>query len=73
MTNTTVLALEGLSCGHCVASTRKALEAVSGAQEVEVTVDKAIVKGEASSQNLIDAVENAGYHARLLADDSSPK
>jgi Cu+-exporting ATPase len=73
MTNTTVLALEGLSCGHCVASTRKALEAVSGAQDVEVTIDQAIVKGEANSQSLIDAVENAGYHARLLADSPSPK
>lgn len=73
MTHTTTLALEGLSCGHCVASTRKALEAVTGTQEVEVTIDQAIVKGEADSQSLISAVENAGYHARLLADDSSPK
>ncbi len=73
MTNTTVLALEGLSCGHCVASTRKALEAVHGAQDIEVTIDKAIIKGEANSQSLIDAVENAGYHAQLVADESSPK
>lgn len=73
MTNTTVLNLQGLSCGHCVASTRKALEAVSGTQEVEVTIDKAVVKGDATSQSLIDAVENAGYHAQLSADESSPK
>lgn len=73
MTNTTVLTLEGLSCGHCVASTRKALEAVSGAQVVEVTIDKAIVTGNVSNQSLLDAVENAGYHAELLADESSPK
>jgi Cu+-exporting ATPase len=73
MANTTVLALEGLSCGHCVASTRKALEAVAGAQQVDVTIDKAVITGEASSQSLIDAVENAGYHAKLQADDASPK
>jgi Cu+-exporting ATPase len=73
MANTTVLALEGLSCGHCVASTRKALEAVAGAQQVDVTIDKAVITGEASSQSLIDAVENAGYQAKLQADDASPK
>jgi len=73
MSNTTVLTLQGLSCGHCVASTRKALEAVAGTQDVEVTIDKAIVKGEASSKSLIDAVENAGYHAQLAAEDASPK
>jgi len=73
MSNTTILTLQGLSCGHCVASTRKALEAVSGAAEVEVTLDKAVVTGDASSQSLIAAVENAGYHAQLVTDGSSPK
>lgn len=69
---TTVLSLQGLSCGHCVASTRKALEAVDGTTAVEVSLDKAIVKGDASSQSLIDAVVNAGYEAQLL-EDASPK
>jgi Cu+-exporting ATPase len=73
MSNTTILTLQGLSCGHCVASTRKALEAVSGAAEVEVTLDKAVVTGDASSQSLIAAVENAGYHAQLVTEGSSPK
>ena len=41
------------SCGHCVASTRKALEAVEGTTAVEVSLDKAIVKGDASSQSLM--------------------
>ena len=69
---TTVLSLQGLSCGHCVASTRKALEAVEGTTAVEVSLDKAIVKGDASSQSLIEAVVNAGYEAQLL-EDPSPK
>lgn len=73
MSNTTILTLQGLSCGHCVASTRKALEAVSGAAEVEVTLDKAVVTGDASSQSLIAAVENAGYHAQLVTEGASPK
>ena len=69
---TTVLSLQGLSCGHCVASTRKALEAVEGTTAVEVSLDKAIVTGDVSSQTLIDAVVNAGYEAQLL-EDPSPK
>jgi Cu+-exporting ATPase len=69
---TTILSLQGLSCGHCVASTRKALEAVEGTTSVEVSLDKAIVKGDASSQSLIDAVVNAGYDAQV-AGDTSPK
>ncbi|WP_122095986.1 copper-exporting P-type ATPase CopA [Rahnella sp. Larv3_ips] len=69
---TTVLSLQGLSCGHCVASTRKALEAVEGTTAVEVSLDKAIVKGDASSQSLVDAVVNAGYEAQVV-EDASPK
>ncbi|WP_459176246.1 copper-exporting P-type ATPase CopA [Ewingella americana] len=69
---TTVLNLEGLSCGHCVASTRKALEAVPGTTQVDVELNKAVVQSSATSQQLIDAVENAGYHA-VLAGEVHPK
>lgn len=69
---TTVLNLEGLSCGHCVASTRKALEAVSGTTSVAVEINQAVVESSASSQQLIEAVENAGYHA-TLAQSAHPK
>lgn len=62
---TTVLNLEGLTCGHCVASTRKALEAVSGTTKVEVELNKAVVEGSAPAQELIDAVEEAGYQATV--------
>ncbi|MFZ4834452.1 copper-exporting P-type ATPase CopA [Rouxiella sp. Mn2063] len=73
MANTTVLALQGLSCGHCVASTRKALEKVAGVNEVEVTIDQAIVHGDVSSQTLINAIEEAGYQAQLSAGEQHPK
>jgi len=62
---TTVLNLEGLTCGHCVTSTRKALEAVSGTTKVEVELNKAVVEGSAPTQELIDAVEEAGYQATV--------
>ncbi|GAB2939962.1 cation transporter [Hafnia psychrotolerans] len=64
---TTILNLEGLTCGHCVASTRKALEAVPGTTQVDVELSKAVVQSSASSQQLIDAVEEAGYHAELAS------
>ncbi|HDL8470839.1 TPA: copper-exporting P-type ATPase CopA [Yersinia enterocolitica] len=59
------LQLSGLSCGHCTESTRKALEAVPGMIAADVSLDNAKVYGKVEAQTLIDAVEQAGYHATL--------
>ncbi|UXD24052.1 Lead, cadmium, zinc and mercury transporting ATPase [Yersinia enterocolitica] len=59
------LQLSGLSCGHCTESTRKALEAVPGVIVADVSLDNAKVYGKVEAQTLIDAVEQAGYHATL--------
>ncbi|HDL6963035.1 TPA: copper-exporting P-type ATPase CopA [Yersinia enterocolitica] len=59
------LYLSGLSCGHCTESTRKALEAVPGVIAADVSLDNAKVYGKVEAQTLIDAVEQAGYHATL--------
>ncbi|HHL2498300.1 TPA: copper-exporting P-type ATPase CopA [Yersinia enterocolitica] len=59
------LQLSGLSCGHCTESTRKALEAVPGVIAADVSLDNAKVYGKVAAQTLIDAVEQAGYHATL--------
>ncbi|HDL8647574.1 TPA: copper-exporting P-type ATPase CopA [Yersinia enterocolitica] len=59
------LQLSGLSCGHCTESTRKALEAVPGVITADVSLDNAKVYGKVEAQTLIDAVEQAGYHATL--------
>ncbi|WP_145540777.1 copper-exporting P-type ATPase CopA [Yersinia alsatica] len=64
------LQLSGLSCGHCTESTRKALEAVSGVIAADVTLDSAKIYGQADAQALIDAVEQAGYHATLQGAES---
>ncbi|MBX9498375.1 copper-exporting P-type ATPase CopA [Yersinia enterocolitica] len=66
------LQLSGLSCGHCTESTRKALEAVPGVIAADVSLDNAKVYGKVEAQTLIDAVEQAGYHATLLG-AQSPK
>lgn len=64
------LQLSGLSCGHCTESTRKALEAVPGVIAADVTLDSAKIYGQADAQALIDAVEQAGYHATLQGAES---
>lgn len=66
------LQLSGLSCGHCTESTRKALEAVPGVIAADVTLDSAKIYGKVDAQTLIDAVEQAGYHATLQG-SQSPK
>lgn len=69
----TELQLNGLSCMHCAASTRKALEAVPGVIAADVSIDSAKVYGDAASEALIAAVEDAGYHASLAGAATSPK
>lgn len=60
-----VLALSGLSCGHCTGRTAKALEAVDGVIAADVALDKAEIYGTAAAEALIDAVKQAGYEASV--------
>ncbi len=69
----TELQLSGLSCMHCVGSTRKALEAVPGVIAADVTIEAAKVYGDATPEQLIAAVEDAGYHASQAGANSHPK
>ncbi|VTR14531.1 Copper-exporting P-type ATPase A [Serratia fonticola] len=69
----TELQLSGLSCMHCVGSTRKALEAVPGVIAADVTLEGAKVYGDATPEQLIAAVEDAGYHANQAGANSHPK
>lgn len=67
------LQLSGLSCLHCVGSTRKALEAVPGVIAADVTLAGAKIFGEAAAEQLIAAVEDAGFHASRAGADHHPK
>ncbi|MBP1131479.1 Cu+-exporting ATPase [Serratia sp. PL17] len=69
----TELQLNGLSCMHCAASTRKALEAVPGVIAADVSIDSAKVYGDAAPEALIAAVEDAGYHASVTGAIIPPK
>lgn len=70
MSQTQLLALDGLSCGHCVKRVKEALEQRSDVEQAEVTQQEARVTGAASASDLIATVEQAGYHAALK---DSPK
>ena len=68
MSNETIrLSVTGMSCGHCVASTEKALKAVDGVDQVEVKLEpgEAVVTGSADVEALIAAVVDAGFEAKL--------
>lgn len=64
----TELKIEGMSCGHCVASVKSALEAVPGVEEAEVNLveGRATVEhgSETRAEDLADAVKEEGYVAR---------
>ena len=60
------LSISGMSCGHCVASVRAALDAVPGARVQDVRIGSATVAG-GTPAALIAAVEDAGYEATLGA------
>ncbi|MEZ0583511.1 copper-exporting P-type ATPase CopA [Erwinia sp. STN24] len=72
MSQTTVLKLDGLSCGHCIKRVKETLEKRDDVDQAEVSLDEARVTGHAAPQALIAAVEEAGYQA-ALADDARPK
>ena len=56
-----VLVITGMTCDGCVGAVRRVLSRVPGVASVEVAV-----AGAANSQDLVRAVEAAGYGARLL-------
>lgn len=63
MSHTITLALDGLSCGHCVKRVKEVLEQRPDVEQAEVTLTEAKVTGSASAAQLIDAIKQAGYDA----------
>lgn len=65
----TELKIEGMTCGHCSAAVKKALEGVDGvtAADVDLAAGRARVQGAADPAVLIAAVHDEGYRASPLA------
>ncbi len=63
----TELTVTGMSCGHCVSAVEKALKAVPGVENVQVSLEqhKATVQGNADAQAMIAAVKEEGYGAEV--------
>lgn len=62
------LYIEGMSCGHCVASVRQALERLEAVEVERVAVGPAAVRfdpARSSASLILDAIARAGYEARV--------
>lgn len=59
MHQTTILKVEGMSCGHCKMSVEKALQAIPGVESATVDLEKkeVVVTGSADRQSLVAAIE----------------
>ncbi len=64
----TTLKLKGLSCQNCAKHVEQALARVPGVERVKVSYPRAVaeIAGNAPLQELIKAVESAGYGAEPL-------
>lgn len=69
------LSIDGMTCASCVARVEKALKKVSGVEQANVNLatERAWIQPKAtvSSQDLIRAIQKAGYDAKLLQHDSN--
>ncbi len=65
----TKIRIQGMTCGHCVASVTKALQQVPGVSQVEVDLDQgeARVEGNPAKQALITAIQNEGFQAEATS------
>ena len=59
------LTVEGMNCGGCEQTVEEALESVDGVERASADHEagSATVEGEAGDDELVDAVEDAGYSA----------
>ncbi len=63
--NSLELKIEGMTCQHCVASVKNALEKVAGVTKAEVDLEgkKVTIWGEVSREDLIQKVQEIGFTA----------
>jgi Cu+-exporting ATPase len=66
---TTTLRVSGMTCPHCVNNVTKALLAVPGVEDTQVTLEDgiAVVTGPVDQTALIQAVVDAGYSAESIS------
>lgn len=59
----TIVSIKGMNCPHCVASTTKALEAIDGISNVDVSLEKneASYDGNVERGTVKDAITKIGF------------
>lgn len=70
---TTTLAIDGMTCGHCVQAVIKALSAVPGVKIRSVAVGSAVIEtadGWATGK-AVNALDQAGYPAKAVGDSAA--
>ena len=69
------LAVDGMTCAACVSRVEKALGKIEGVKSASVSLasHSARIEGDATPPALIEAIENAGYDAKLLQSDYGSK
>ena len=64
-----ILNVEGMSCNHCTATVKKALEGLDGVKEADVSLEgknaKVELNKDVADEALVKAVEEAGYTAKI--------
>ncbi|MGL4344972.1 MAG: heavy-metal-associated domain-containing protein [Cellulosilyticaceae bacterium] len=62
--------IEGMSCMHCVGHVREALEALGKKETVEINLEGkyAVVDTEATPDQIIAAIDDAGYDVTKVED-----
>jgi copper chaperone len=60
-----MITVEGMSCNHCEETVEEALEGVTGVRKAEAdhSADQVTVDGDSDLEDLVAAVEAAGYDA----------
>ena len=58
-----IVQIKGMTCQHCVASTKEALEKIPGINDVKVDLDKgeASYSGDIDQKQVKDAIEKIGF------------
>ncbi len=74
MTETVELSIRGMSCSGCASAVKRVLSGVGGVTRARVDLPsgRASVEGAARAEDLIRAVEAAGYDAEVWKGSSSP-
>lgn len=64
---TTTITVEGMSCEHCEQTIEKALQGVPGVLDVRADheTESATIEGNPDSNEIAQAVEDAGYEASV--------